>query len=69
MIGFQMFREKPFTLPLAPLVVGVPVLTFIHHLLEGRFARKWGQAWARMRGLDGGAAIRPMGAAAGEAAA
>jgi len=69
MIGFKMFREKPFTLPLAPLVVGVPVLTFIHHLLEGRFARKWGQTWARMRGLDGGAAIRPMGAAAGEAAA
>jgi predicted metal-dependent phosphoesterase TrpH len=68
-ISSEMFREKPFTLLLAPLLVGVPALTFINHLLEGRFARKWGQAWARMRGLDGGAAVRPFPAATGEATA
>jgi hypothetical protein len=68
-VGSEMFREKPFTLLLAPLLVGIPALTLINHLLERRFARKWGQAWARMRGLDGGAAVRPFPAAAGEATA
>jgi predicted metal-dependent phosphoesterase TrpH len=68
-ISSEMFREKPFTLLLAPLLVGIPALTFIHHLLEARFARQWGQAWARMRGLDGGAVVRPIRAVAEEATA
>jgi predicted metal-dependent phosphoesterase TrpH len=68
-IGAEMFREKPFTLLLAPLLVGIPALTFINHLLEERFARKWGQAWARMRGLDSGSAVPPIPTAAGEATA
>jgi predicted metal-dependent phosphoesterase TrpH len=68
-IGAEMFQEKPFTLLLAPFLVGIPAVTFIHHLLERRFARKWGQAWARMRGLDGGVAARAIPTVAGEATA
>jgi predicted metal-dependent phosphoesterase TrpH len=63
----EMFREKPLTLLLAPLLVGVPPVTLINHLLEGRFARKWGQAWARMRGLDADASAGPIRTATGEA--
>ena len=68
-IGSEMFRETPFTLLLAPLLAGIPVVTLINHLVEGQFARKWGQTWARMRGLDGGEAVRPIRPAAGEATA
>jgi len=68
-VSAEMFREKPYTLLLAPFLVGIPAVTFINHLLEGRFARKWGQAWARMRGLDAGAAAPTIRPAAGEAAA
>jgi hypothetical protein len=68
-VSCEMFRENPFTLLLAPLLVGIPAVTLINHLVERRFARKWGQAWARMRGLDGGAAVRPIPAAAREATA
>jgi predicted metal-dependent phosphoesterase TrpH len=68
-ISLEMFRENPFTLLLAPLLLGIPALTLIHHFLEARFARKWGQAWARSRGLDSGAAIRPIRPTAGEATA
>ena len=68
-VGCEMFRENPLTILLAPLLVGVPLITLVNHLLEGRFARKWGTEWARLRGLDGGAAVRPVRPAAGEAAA
>jgi predicted metal-dependent phosphoesterase TrpH len=68
-IGSEMLREKPFTLLFAPFLIGIPAVTFINHLLERRFARKWGQTWARTRGLDVGAAARPLRPAAGEATA
>jgi predicted metal-dependent phosphoesterase TrpH len=68
-VSAEMFREKPFTLLLAPFLAGIPAVTLINHLLERRFARKWGQTWARMRGLDAGAPARPIRPAAGEAAA
>jgi len=68
-ISGEMFREKPLTLLLAPLLVTIPPVTFLNYLLERRFARKWGEAWARMRGLGGGAAARRIPAATGEAAA
>jgi predicted metal-dependent phosphoesterase TrpH len=68
-ISAEMFRENPYTLLLAPFLAGIPAFTLINHLLEGRFARKWGPAWARMRGLGGGAAMPPLSAAAGEATA
>jgi predicted metal-dependent phosphoesterase TrpH len=68
-VSAEMFRENPFTLLLAPFLVGIPAITLLNHFLEGRFARKWGRAWARMRGLDAGAAARPIRPAAGEAAA
>ena len=65
----EMFREKPLTLLLAPLLFGIPSVTLLNYFLEKRFARKWGQAWARMRGLDGGAAVPRIPAATGEATA
>jgi predicted metal-dependent phosphoesterase TrpH len=68
-ISSEMFLENPVTLLLAPFLVGIPAFTFANHLLEWRFARKWGQAWARMRGLDAGAGARPIRPAAGEATA
>ncbi|MGO8731411.1 MAG: PHP-associated domain-containing protein [Terriglobia bacterium] len=68
-ISSEMFRARPFTLLLAPLLPVIPALTFVNHLLEKRFAHRWGQTWARMRGLDGGAAARPIRPAAGEATA
>jgi hypothetical protein len=68
-VSAEMFRENPLTLLLAPFLVSIPAVTLINHLLEGRFARKWGQTWARMRGLDAGAAARPIPTAAGEATA
>jgi len=68
-VSAEMFRENPFALLLAPFLVGIPAFTLINHLLEGRFARKWGQTWACMRGLDADAAARPIRPAAGEATA
>ena len=68
-ISCEMFRENPFTLLLSPLLVGIPCVTLLNYLLERRFARKWGQAWARMRGLDGGAAVGRIPARTGEAMA
>jgi predicted metal-dependent phosphoesterase TrpH len=68
-VAFEMFRETPATLLLAPFLVGIPAFTFINHLLERRFARKWGHAWARTRGLDSGASVPSIPAATGEAPA
>ena len=68
-VSRELFREKPLMLLLAPLVVAIPPITLFNYLLERRFAREWGEAWARMRGLDGGAAVRRIPAAAGEATA
>jgi predicted metal-dependent phosphoesterase TrpH len=68
-VSAEMFREKPFTLLLAPFLVGIPAITLVNHLLEGRFARKWGRNWARLRGLDTRPTARPISPAAGEAAA
>jgi len=68
-VSAEMFRENPFALLLAPFLVGITAFTLINHLLEGRFARKWGQTWACMRGLDADAAARPIRPAAGEATA
>jgi len=68
-ISREMFREKPLTLLLAPLLFGIPSVTLLNYLLEKRFAQKWGRAWTRMRGLDGDATSRRMPAATGEAMA
>jgi predicted metal-dependent phosphoesterase TrpH len=68
-VSAEMFRENPCTLLLAPFLLGIPAFTLLNHLMEGRFARKWGPAWERMRGLGGGGAVRPISATAGEATA
>lgn len=68
-VSAEMFRENPSLLILAPFLVGIPAFTLFNFFSEKRFARRWGQAWARMRGLDGGAAVRRIPTATGEAAA
>jgi len=68
-VSREMFRERPWMLLLAPLLVGIPSVTLFNYFSERRFASKWGQAWARMRGLDGGQSVSRMPAATGEAAA
>ena len=68
-VSRELFREKPLMLLLAPLLVAIPPITLFNYLLERQFARKWGEGWARMRGLDGGAAVRRIPTAAGEATA
>jgi len=68
-VGCEMFGEKPATLLLVPLLAAIPALTFINHLLERRFARRWGRTWARMRGLSGGTTVTSIPAATREATA
>jgi len=68
-ISRELFREKPLTLLLAPLLFGIPSVTLFNYFFEKRFANKWGRAWARMRGLDGDSTARSMPAATGEATA
>jgi predicted metal-dependent phosphoesterase TrpH len=40
-IAGQMMLERPWALALAPLLLGVPVVTFFNTLHEHRFARHW----------------------------
>ena len=68
-ISREMFRENPVTLLLSPLLLSIPSFTLIDCFSERRFARKWGQAWARMRGLDRGQSVRRIPAATGEVTA
>jgi len=68
-VSREMFREKPFMLLLFPLLLGIPTVTLINYFSERRFARKWGTAWARMRGLDGDQSVGRIPAATGEATA
>ena len=68
-VSRAMFREKPLALLLAPLLLGVPSVTLFNHFSERWFARKWGAAWARMRGLDRGQSVPRIPAATGEATA
>ena len=68
-VSREMFREKPLLLVLSPLLLGVPSVALINQFSERRFARKWGKAWARMRGLDRDQSVRRIPAATGEATA
>jgi predicted metal-dependent phosphoesterase TrpH len=40
-IGGSMMRENPWTMPLAPLALAVPVATLVHSIRERLFLRKW----------------------------
>ena len=64
-----LMEEKPVTLLLAPLLLAVAVVTFLHYAAEEVFARHWGSRWERWRGLERGASPRGMRAASGEASA
>jgi predicted metal-dependent phosphoesterase TrpH len=45
-IAGLMMRERPWTLALAPLLLGVPVVTFFNTIRERRFAEYWVQRLA-----------------------
>jgi hypothetical protein len=64
-----MMEEKPAAKLLTPLLVGVPVVTFLNYATEDIFARIWGSRWERWRGLERGASTGGMRAASGEASA
>jgi len=64
-----LFEEKPLLGLLAPLMLGVPVVTMLNYWMEDLFAQRWGGRWERMRGLDAGTSAPGMRAASGEAAA
>ena len=64
-----LMEVKPVTLLLAPLLLAVPVVTFLNYAAEEVFARHWGSRWERWRGLERGASPRGMRAASGEASA
>jgi predicted metal-dependent phosphoesterase TrpH len=65
----ELMEEKPVTLLLTPLLLAVPVVTFLNYAAEEVFARHWGSRWERWRGVEKGASTRGMRAASGEASA
>jgi len=68
LICAALMEEKPVTMLLAPLLLAVPVVTFLNYATEEVFARYWGSRWERRQGLPG-AATPGMRAASGEAGA
>jgi predicted metal-dependent phosphoesterase TrpH len=62
-------EDRPAARLLAPMVLAVPVVTFINYAVEDLFARRWGSRWARERGLERVPATRGMRPASGEASA
>jgi len=52
-IALEMIREKPATGALLPLALAIPAVTFVNHLLEINFARRWGRFLARSNRRDG----------------
>ena len=68
-VCMALFEEKPLLGLLAPLMLGVPVVTMLNYWMEDLFAQRWGGRWERMRGLDAGTSAPGMRAASGEAAA
>jgi predicted metal-dependent phosphoesterase TrpH len=65
----SLMEEKPVTRLLAPLLLGVPVVTFLNYATEDVFARYWGSRWERSRGMERSTSTRGMRAASGEASA
>jgi len=64
-----MMEEKPAAKLLTPLLLGVPVVTFLNYATEDIFARIWGSRWERWRGLERGASTGGVRTASGEASA
>ena len=59
-IGTQMVCENPFTLPLAPLALGVPLVMGGNYLVERLFARWWMARYLQTR--TSGAAVAEVAA-------
>ncbi|MGD0223157.1 MAG: PHP-associated domain-containing protein [Terriglobia bacterium] len=64
-----MMEEKPAAALLAPLMLGVPVVTLLNYVTEDLFARHWGSRWERWRGLEKRPFTGGVRAAPGEAGA
>lgn len=65
----KLMEEKPGAMLLAPLVLGVPVVTLLNYVVEDVFARRWGSRWERWRGLAKRPSAGGMRASPGEAGA
>ena len=68
-IGAALMEEKPAAKLLAPLVLGVPVVTLLNYVIEDLFARHWGSRWERWKGLEKRPSSGGLRAAPGEASA
>jgi len=58
----NMFREKPWTLALSPLMLGVPPVIFVNYWMEIAFAERWfarAVSGKRMPSLSGASLARP----------
>jgi len=64
-----LMEEKPAAKLLAPLVLGVPVVTLLNYVIEDLFARHWGSRWERWQGLEKRPSSGGLRAAPGEASA
>jgi hypothetical protein len=64
-----LMEEKPAAKLLAPLALGVPVVTLLNYVIEDLFARHWGSRWERWKGLEKRPSSGGLRAAPGEASA
>ena len=48
----ELMRERPWTLLLAPLAIGIPVVTLLNTFQEVAFARRWGSRARPRRGAS-----------------
>jgi len=65
----SLLEEKPLAAILAPLALAIPAVTMLNYWVEDTFARRWGEEWDRLRGLEAGASASAMRTASGEATA
>ena len=64
-----LMEEKPAARILYPLMLAVPLVTYLNYVMEDLFARRWGSRWERWRGLEKRPSTGGMRAAPGEASA
>lgn len=57
-IGFEMLKERRWTMLLSPLMAAIPLVTLAHLALETVFAHKWGRRTAGL--LDAVATDRAL---------
>lgn len=56
----SMVLENPWTLPVLPLALGVPLVILGNYLVESLFAQCWMERYRRARALRGTSAVAPV---------